>query len=143
MSSIFKLDFNIEQLQDYHQDSIVALIGIEYVEKGDDYLIARMPVDARTVQPYGILHGGASVTLAETLGSIASFLTLDPSSNQTPVGIEVNANHIKSVKSGWVYGKVTPVHLGRKTHVWDIRITDENKSLVCVSRLTVMIIDKK
>jgi 1,4-dihydroxy-2-naphthoyl-CoA hydrolase len=143
MSSIFKLDFNIEQLQNYHQDSIVALIGIEYVEKGDDYLIARMPVDARTVQPYGILHGGASVTLAETLGSIASFLTLDPSSNQTPVGIEVNANHIKSVKSGWVYGKVTPVHLGRKTHVWDIRITDENKSLVCVSRLTVMIIDKK
>ena len=113
------------------------------MEKGDDYLIARMPVDARTVQPYGILHGGASVTLAETLGSIASFLTLDPSSNQTPVGIEVNANHIKSVKSGWVYGKVTPVHLGRKTHVWDIRITDENKSLVCVSRLTVMIIDKK
>ena len=143
MSSIFKLDFNIEQLHDYHRDSIVALIGIEYVEKGDDYLIARMPVDARTVQPYGILHGGASVTLAETLGSIASFLTLDPSSNQTPVGIEVNANHIKSVKSGWVYGKVTPVHLGRKTHVWDIRITDENKSLVCVSRLTVMIIDKK
>ncbi len=143
MSSIFKLDFNIEQLHDYHRDSIVPLIGIEYVEKGDDYLIARMPVDARTVQPYGILHGGASVTLAETLGSIASFLTLDPSSNQTPVGIEVNANHIKSVKSGWVYGKVTPVHLGRKTHVWDIRITDENKSLVCVSRLTVMIIDKK
>ncbi|MBK6796200.1 MAG: hotdog fold thioesterase [Acidobacteria bacterium] len=143
MSSIFKLDFNIEQLHDYHRDSIVALLGIEYVEKGDDYLIARMPVDARTVQPYGILHGGASVTLAETLGSIASFLTLDPSSNQTPVGIEVNANHIKSVKSGWVYGKVTPVHLGRKTHVWDIRITDENKSLVCVSRLTVMIIDKK
>lgn len=142
MSSIFKLDFNIEQLHDYHQNSIVALLGIEYVEKGDDYLIARMPVDARTVQPYGILHGGASVTLAETLGSIASFLTLDPSSNQTPVGIEVNANHIKSVKSGWVYGKVTPVHLGRKTHVWDIRITDENKSLVCVSRLTVMIIDK-
>ncbi|MBK9708698.1 MAG: hotdog fold thioesterase [Acidobacteria bacterium] len=143
MSSIFKLDFNIEQLHDYHRDSIVALIGIEYVEKGDDYLIARMPVDARTVQPYGILHGGASVTLAETLGSIASFLTLDPSSNQTPVGIEVNANHIKSVKSGWVYGKVTPVHLGRKTHVWDIRITDENNALVCVSRLTVMIIDKK
>ncbi|MBK8314627.1 MAG: hotdog fold thioesterase [Acidobacteria bacterium] len=143
MSSIFKLDFNIEQLHDYHRDSIVALIGIEYVEKGDDYLIARMPVDSRTVQPYGILHGGASVTLAETLGSIASFLTLDPSSNQTPVGIEVNANHIKSVKSGWVYGKVTPVHLGKKTHVWDIRITDENNALVCVSRLTVMIIDKK
>ncbi|MBK7597513.1 MAG: hotdog fold thioesterase [Acidobacteria bacterium] len=143
MSSIFKLDFNIEQLRDYHQHSIVALLGIEYVEKGDDYLIARMPVDARTVQPYGILHGGASVTLAETLGSIASFLTLDASSNQTPVGIEVNANHIKSVKSGWVYGKVTPVHLGKKTHVWDIRITDENNALVCVSRLTVMIIDKK
>lgn len=143
MASIFRVDFDIDQLGDYHRHSIVNHIGIEYVEKGDDYLVARMPVDERTIQPYGILHGGASVTLAETLGSIASFLTLDPDSHQTPVGVEVNANHIRSIRSGWVYGKVTPIHLGRKTHVWDIRITDEDGSLVCVSRLTVMIIDKK
>ncbi len=143
MTSIFRPGLDIEQLRRFGQTNMADHLGIEFVEIGDDYLSARMPVDYRTVQPLGILHGGASATLAETLGSIASSLVLDPSSNQTPVGLEINANHIKSIRSGWVCGKATPLHLGRRTHVWEIRITDEDDGLVCISRLTVMIIDRK
>ncbi|MFN0084367.1 MAG: hotdog fold thioesterase [Blastocatellia bacterium] len=141
MASIFKSGIDFPYLQQYGKDSLVTQLGIEFQEIGEDYLIARMPVDSRTVQPYGILHGGASVALAETLGSVASFMTLDPAANQIPVGFEINANHIKSARSGWVYGKVTPIHLGGRTHVWEIRITDEKENLICVSRLSVMIID--
>lgn len=142
MASIFKHEIDLSILEQYGRDSLSPHLGIEYQEIGEDFLIARMPVDSRTVQPHGILHGGASVALAETLGSVASFMTLDPASNQIPVGFEINANHIRPARSGWVYGKVTPIHLGRRTHVWDIRITDEKGSLVCVSRLSVMIIDR-
>lgn len=117
-------------------------LGIEWTEFGDDYLIARMPVDHRTVQPFGLLHGGASCVLAETLGSVAATFCIDPT-KQLAVGLEINANHIRSVRNGFVYGKVTPVHVGRSTHVWDIRITDEEQKLVCVSRLTVAIKDMK
>ncbi len=116
-------------------------LGIEFTEVGDDYIVARMPVDARTHQPFGILHGGASVVLAETLGSIASFLCLKDPSKQTAVGLEINANHMRSVKSGFVFGKVTPIHIGRSTQIWDIRITNEENKLVCISRLTVAIVD--
>jgi len=107
------------------------------------FVEARMPVDHRTHQPFGLLHGGASVVLAETLGSVASFLLLTDPQKQQAVGLEINANHLRGVREGWVYGRVTPIHTGRTTHVWDIRITDEQKRLVCVSRLTVAVIPVK
>ena len=116
-------------------------LGIEFTEVGPDYIIARMPVDFRTHQPLGLLHGGASVVLAETLGSIAANCCLNPE-KQYAVGLEINANHVRSVSDGYVYGKTTPLHLGRSTHVWDIRITNEAGQMVCISRLTVAIKDK-
>ena len=114
-------------------------LGIEWIKLGDDHLVAKMPVDHRTIQPYGLLHGGASCVLAETLGSICSAMVIDPQ-QFICVGIEINANHIRSVREGFVTGTVKPIHLGRQTHVWDIRITDDNERLVCVSRLTVAIL---
>lgn len=123
-----------------HNDSLGRHLGIEFVEAGEGYLIARMPVDKRTQQPFGILHGGASVVLAETLGSVASWMLLDDPNTQRAVGLEINANHIRSVRQGWVYGRCTPIHTGRTTHVWDIRITDEQDKLVCVSRLTIAVL---
>lgn len=116
-------------------------LGIEYLELGADYLTARMPVDHRTRQPYGILHGGASVVLAESLGSIASALCVDNPAVQRPVGLEINANHIRPVSEGWVYGKVQAIHVGRRTHIWQIEITNEAGKMVCVSRITVAIIE--
>lgn len=110
------------------------------MEVGDDYIIARMPVDHRTHQPFGLLHGGASVVLAETIGSLASYLTLPDPTKQQAVGLDINANHIRGVKSGWVYGKATPIHIGRSTHIWEIKITNEAGKLVCISRLTMAII---
>lgn len=117
-------------------------LGMEFTEIGDDYLIARMPVDHRTKQPAGLLHGGASAALAETLGSIASALCLG-GTNKMPVGIEINANHLKSATSGFVTGKVVPVRVGQSLHVWNIEIYNDKNDLVCVSRLTVMAVDKK
>jgi 1,4-dihydroxy-2-naphthoyl-CoA hydrolase len=117
-------------------------LGLEFLEVGKDFIKAKLPVDHRTIQPYGLLHGGASCVLAETLGSIASFLVID-SSQFLCVGIEINANHIRSAKEGFVYGVCSPLYLGSTTHVWDIRITDEQEKLVCISRLTVAIIKKK
>ena len=101
-----------------------------------------MPVDHRTHQPLGMLHGGASVVLAETLGSIAATLTVDPQ-RQYCVGLDINANHIKSVRSGFVYGKTTPIHVGKRTQVWEIRIENEEKELICISRITMAVLDKK
>lgn len=117
------------------------LLGIEWTELGPDFLKARMPVDQRTRQPYGILHGGASCVLAETLGSVASALMVDPEKIQC-VGLEINANHIRSVREGYVTGTVRPIHLGKSTHVWDIRIVNDQDQLVCVSRLTVALLTK-
>ena len=117
-------------------------IGIEFLEIGDHFVTARMPVDKRTVQPYGILHGGASVALAETLGSVGAHCSID-SSKFASVGLDINANHIRAVKSGFVYGKATPLHIGRTTHVWEINITNEADQLVCISRITMAIIEKK
>jgi 1,4-dihydroxy-2-naphthoyl-CoA hydrolase len=116
-------------------------LGIEYVEIGDDFLKARMPVDARTRQPAGLLHGGASAALAETLGSIAAGMCVDRET-RTIVGLEINANHIRPVTDGWVTGVATPIHVGNTTQLWDIRICNEQEKLVCVSRLTVANIDK-
>ncbi|WP_420148018.1 hotdog fold thioesterase [Spirosoma sp.] len=135
-----KAGFDLNALDFIHNESLGKHIGIEFVEAGEGYLVARMPVDKRTQQPFGILHGGASVVLAETLGSVASYMLLDDPSKQRAVGLEINANHIRSVREGWVYGRCTPIHIGRTTHVWDIRITDERDKIVCVSRLTIAVI---
>ncbi|MFN4145994.1 MAG: hotdog fold thioesterase [Runella sp.] len=137
---MFNKNISIEQLQKFDQNTLVKHLGIEYLEIGDDFITARMPVDERTRQPFGILHGGASVVLAETLGSIASFLALNDLSKRA-VGLEINANHVRSVKDGWVYGKVTPLHVGRTTHLWQIEITNEAGKLVCISRLTIAVIE--
>lgn len=117
-------------------------LGMESVELGPDFLTIRMPVDHRTHQPYGLLHGGASVALAETVGSITSHLVIDPQ-KFICVGMEINANHVKGIKSGWVYGTAKALHLGNNTHVWDVKIKDESGRLVCISRLTVAVLPKK
>ena len=116
-------------------------LGIEFTEIGPDYLRARMPVDARTKQPYGILHGGASVALAETLGSIAAALVVDRS-KQRVVGQEINANHVRAVPGGYVIGTARPAHIGKRSHVWEIRITDEQDRLACISRITMFVLDR-
>jgi uncharacterized protein (TIGR00369 family) len=116
-------------------------LGIEITDLTDGCLEGRMPVDGRTHQPMGLLHGGASVALAETLGSIAAALRVDPA-KQACVGLEINANHIKGVRDGWVRGRATPLHVGRSTQVWEIRIThEETGALVCISRITMAVID--
>lgn len=120
--------------------SIDDFLGIEFLEVGDDFITARMPVNERTHQPFGLLHGGASCVLAESLGSVASTLCLDIT-KQMAVGIEINANHLRSVKTGFVYGTVKPIHVGRTLHVWSIEIVNEEKKLVCVSRLTCAVKD--
>lgn len=127
-----------------HRDTIMEVLGIEFIDVEDGCLRARMPVDKRTHQPKGLLHGGASVVLAETIGSTASALLIDWDT-QYCVGLEVNANHLRPVRSGYVIAKAIPVHVGRTTHLWDIRITNEAGKLVCISRLTmaVRMIDEK
>ena len=117
-------------------------LGIEFTEIGDNYLKAKMPVDHRTKQEAGILHGGASVTLAETIGSVATWMTLNPEI-KTCVGLEINANHIRSVKDGFVFGTSHPLHIGKSTQIWEIKIVNDKDQLVCISRLTVAILDKK
>ncbi|PLK45039.1 MULTISPECIES: PaaI family thioesterase [Emticicia] len=141
---MFKKHLDFEALRNLNSNSMGDHLGIEFVELGEDYVIARMPVDHRTTQPFGILHGGASVALAETLGSIASVLTLDDPTTQRAVGLEINANHVRPVSAGnWVYAKATPLHIGRTTHLWDIKITTEEQKLVCVVRFTVAIINAR
>jgi 1,4-dihydroxy-2-naphthoyl-CoA hydrolase len=116
-------------------------LGIRFAEIGPDFMKASMPVDHRTRQPYGLLHGGASVALAETMGSVASWLVVNPE-HFIGVGMEINANHLRSVKEGTVIGVCTPIHIKGKTHVWDIRIYDEQNNLCCISRMTVAILPK-
>ena len=132
----------LEHVQRYFArgDNLAAHLEIRFTELGDDYIKATMPVDARTHQPYGILHGGASVALAETMGSVAAQLCVD-SSRFYVVGQEINANHVRSVRSGLVTGTARPLHVGRRSHVWDIRIEDEARRLVCISRLTMSVLD--
>jgi 1,4-dihydroxy-2-naphthoyl-CoA hydrolase len=132
----------IEALQGLGKNSMGEHLGMEFVEIGDTYLVGRMPVDHRTKQPYGFLHGGASVALAETLGSVGSALVINAEKFYC-VGMEINANHIRSVSDGWVIATATPLHLGATSHVWDIKIKDERNKLVCISRLTVAILKRK
>ena len=130
-----------DQLNPLAENTMAGHIGIQITEVGEDYLKGTMPVDHRTRQPYGLLHGGASVALAETLGSVASAFVVDRSKYDC-VGLEINANHVRGIREGFVTGIARPVHLGKTTHVWDIRIHDEREKLVCISRLTVAIIKK-
>ena len=139
--SIWFAPVTVETLNNFSENTMVRHIGIEFTEVGKNYLKAKMPVDSRTVQPAGLLHGGASVTLAETLGSVAAYLCVDPD-KKTCVGLEINANHIRSVRSGYVYGHAQPIHMGNSTHIWEIRITNERDHLVCVSRITLAILEK-
>ncbi len=139
MSIWFDKTISIDRIKDLGKDSMAGFLGMQWVEIGEDYLRLSMPVNERTIQVYGILHGGASCTLAETVGSVASALVIDQDKFYC-VGLEINANHIRSVRHGLVTGTATPLHLGRTTHVWDIKIRDEMQKLVCVSRHTVAII---
>lgn len=132
---IWKVKPSAEYMKSFTQKNMSDFLGIEMTEVGDDFITARMPVDERTVQPYGLLHGGASCVLAETLGSIAGSFCIDIT-KQMVVGIEINANHIRSAKSGYVYGTVKPIHIGLSTQVWGIEIYNEQKKLICISRLT-------
>ena len=135
---------NLEEVQAWlgTRPTMADALGIELTAVTDDYLEGRMPVDGRTHQPMGLLHGGASVALAETLGSVAAALRLPDRTRQACVGLEINANHLKGVRSGWVRGRATPVHVGRSTQVWEIRIShEETGALVCISRLTMAVID--
>lgn len=132
---------NIEQLNAMNKNTIMEVIGIEYTEIGSDYVIAKMPVDHRTHQPVGLLHGGATAVLAETLGSVGSTLLVDMNEFNI-TGIEINANHLKSVRSGYVYGKATIIHAGKTMHVWNITVSNEEGQQVAVCRLTVLVIPK-
>lgn len=134
-------DYTLEQLKAVRNTNMTAHLGFEFTEVGPDFLKGRLPVDHRTTQPFGIFHGGASCVLAESLGSIASWMTIDPDKFRA-VGIEINANHIRAVTEGAVIGTCTPVHVGRRTQVWNIDLTEEaTGKRVAVSRLTVAIIE--
>ena len=141
MSIWFDKDITLSKLKNFGLDAMSNLLDMEWVSIGEDFLEVRMPVNEKTKQAYGILHGGASCVLAETVGSLASALVIDLEKFRC-VGLEINANHIRSATEGFVTGLCKPLHLGKTTHVWDIKIFDDLKKLVCVSRLTVVIIDK-
>ncbi|HAN66256.1 MAG TPA: esterase [Chitinophagaceae bacterium] len=135
----FHKNISLSDLQQTLPSTLAAHLGMEWVEIGPDFLSMRMPVNDHTRQPYGLLHGGASCALAETVGSVASQLVIDPSKNRC-VGMEINANHLKAVRDGWVTATAKPLHIGGKSHVWDIRITSDSGRLVCISRLTVAVV---
>ncbi|OOG78274.1 hotdog fold thioesterase [Algoriphagus sp. A40] len=133
---------SLEHLNSTSSETMIKHLGIEFTGIGEDYLEATMPVDHRTKQPMGLLHGGANVTLAETLGSLASSLTIDQT-KQACVGLEINANHIKAVREGKVKGVAKPIHVGKTTQIWEIKIYNEAGQLCCISRITMAILDKK
>lgn len=139
--SIWKIPVQMDLIQDMNDKCAPGNIGIEFTEIGSDYLKARMPVDHRTKQPGGILHGGVSMVLAETLASVAGTFAADPRTKRC-VGQEINGNHIRPASDGWVYGVTRPVHIGRRSQVWETRITDEQDRLVCISRMTLAVLDR-
>jgi 1,4-dihydroxy-2-naphthoyl-CoA hydrolase len=134
-------EFTPQELNDRPKNHIGALLGITFTEIGDDYLVATMPVDERTHQPAGILHGGASVVLAETLGSIGSYMCIDPE-KYIAVGLEVNANHLRPVSKGFVKGVCKAIHIGAKTQIWEIKMYNDKGKMNCISRLTVVVLPK-
>ena len=138
---MFPKNITPKKLNEISKNTMLTNLGILFTEIGSNYIVAKMPVNSTTSQPMGILHGGASVTLAESIGSIGSHLMID-SSKESAVGIEINANHVGSAYSGNVIGKGTIIHRGKTTHIWNIELKDENDKLISVSRLTVMILKK-
>ena len=142
LMSIWRTQTSPDVLNQMVTMTMVDHLGIEFLEIGDDYVKARMPVDRRTIEPFGLLHGGASVVLAETLGSVAANLCVDREKKRC-VGLEINANHLRPVRNGFVYGVARPVHVGDITQVWEIRILNEEDKLVCISRLTLANLDKQ
>lgn len=137
---MFNTSISLDTLNSMGHGTMIDVLGIEFIDVQPDFIKAKMPVDSRTKQPYGLLHGGASVVLAETLGSIASTLAVADPTTQRGVGVEINANHMKSVREGFVIGTCTALKIGKTLHVYDIKIHDESGNLVCVSRLTVAIL---
>ena len=140
--SIWFQQFSTDEIKAVQRSTMDEHLGVEIVSIGPDHLSARMPVNERTVQPHGILHGGASAALAETLGSIGGSMVVDPERYRV-IGQEINANHIRSVREGFVHGTARPIHLGRRSQVWAIEIVDDQKRLVCVSRLTLAVIERR
>jgi 1,4-dihydroxy-2-naphthoyl-CoA hydrolase len=138
---VFRRDTTLDALNAFSRDTAIEALGIVFTGLGPDFLRATMPVDRRTLQPYGLLHGGASVLLAETLGSSAGNLCVDP--GELCVGIEINANHLAAVREGQVTGTARPLHVGGRTQVWEIRIEDDFGRLACVSRLTLAVIQRR
>jgi 1,4-dihydroxy-2-naphthoyl-CoA hydrolase len=136
--SIWKRTATVESLTAFSTNTATEHLGIEFLEVGDDFITARVPVDKRTCQPYGLLHGGVSVVLAETLGSCAAACAT-PEGTRV-VGLDINANHLRGATSGWVTGVARPVHMGRTTHVWQIDMSDDAGRLTCVSRITMAIL---
>ena len=139
---MFPAELSLESLNEISKGCMVEHLGIEFTEIGKDFIKAKMPVDHRTKQPLGLLHGGASVALAETMGSLAAAITLNPA-KEYPVGLEINADHIESAKTGFVFGFCQPIHIGKATQIWEIKITNEKEELVCISRLTLAILQHK
>ena len=140
--SIWFRQFTIDEVKTFQHDTMGEHLGIEFMDIGADYLEARMPVDGRTMQPDRILHGGASVALAETLGSVGGSMCVDRERFQV-VGVEINANHLRPATGGHVTGRASPIHVGRRTQVWNIEIRDDLERLVCVSRLTIAVIERQ
>lgn len=140
VASIFRRPRSVDELNAHNQNTSITNLGIEIIEIGEDFIRGTMPVDQRTLQPYGLLHGGSSAMLAETLASVAANMCVEKEGQQA-VGLELNCNHVRGVTQGVVTGTARPVHVGRKTQVWDIRIEDERGKLCCVSRLTLAVIE--
>jgi 1,4-dihydroxy-2-naphthoyl-CoA hydrolase len=139
--SIWRSLQTVEELNGNRPGTLIENLGILFTEIGDDFVRATMPVDTRTVQPYGLLHGGASVALAETLGSMGAAMCVDTDEYQV-VGQEINANHVRAARSGLVTGTARELHLGGRTHVWSIEIVNDAKKLVCISRITMAVIKR-
>ena len=139
--SIWKQTSDLDRINAWNHDTLVEHLGMRVTEIGADYVRGTMPVDARTRQPFGLLHGGASIALAESLGSLAGNLCLD-ATTEMAVGLDINANHVRAVTAGVVTGTARPLHLGRTTQVWEIRIEDERARLVCISRLTLAVVSR-
>ncbi len=142
MNIWFKKDLSLADFEGMQRNTLDNHLGIELTEIGPDFLKARMPVDDRTKQPYGLLHGGASLVLAETLGSFGAAMVIDLN-EFICVGQEINANHLRSVRSGYVTGISRPIHIGSSSQVWDIKIYDDHERIICVSRITVAVMKKK
>lgn len=140
--AIWKQSVDLDRINAWNRNTLVDHLGMQVTEIGDDHVRGTMPVDKRTIQPFGLLHGGASVALAESLGSLAANLVLDVD-KEMAVGLDINANHIRAVTSGHVTGTARPLHLGRSTQVWEIRIEDEEQNLVCISRLTMAVVPRR